>query len=221
MKTYLIIGAGPGIGIATAQRFAKEGYRVVLASRSGRSIAAQVADLRARGAEVVVEAVDAADPKSVAALVHRHGAELAVLHYNAGVLHYDANGNLQPRTLAQESVESLSSDIHINLVSALAAVKAAEAAMAPRGSGTILLTGGGFGVEPTPAFLNVSVAKAGLRAAAKALFEPLKQQGIHLATATVATLVAPGSAKAAEIAEAFWLLHAQDPARWDWETVIS
>jgi NAD(P)-dependent dehydrogenase (short-subunit alcohol dehydrogenase family) len=202
MKTYLIIGAGPGIGIATAQRFAREGYRVVLASRTGKSIAAQVETLRAKGASVVAETVDAADPHGVAALVRRHGADLAVLHYNAGVLHYDATGELQPRTLAQETIESLSSDMHTNLISALAAVKAAEEVMAPRGEGTVLLTGGGFGVEPTPAFINVSVAKAGLRAAAKALFEPMKAQRIHLATVTVSTLVAAGSAKAAEIARA-------------------
>jgi NAD(P)-dependent dehydrogenase (short-subunit alcohol dehydrogenase family) len=221
MKTYLIIGAGPGIGIATARRFAREGFRIVLASRTGKSVAAQVEDLRAGGAEVVVETVDAADPRSVTALVQRHGAALAVLHYNAGVLHYDAKGELQARTLAQESVDSLSSDMQTNLVSALAAVKAAEAAMAPRSAGTILLTGGGFGVEPTPAFINVSVAKAGLRAAAKALFEPMKKQGLHLATATVSTLVAAGSDKAEEIAEAFWRLHAQDQAQWAWEVVIS
>lgn len=220
MKDYLLIGAGPGIGIATAERFASEGYRVVLASRSGKSIEARVEALRARGASVVVEKVDATDPRSVAALVTRYRDRLAVLHYNAGVLRYDDKGDLQARTLAEETVESLSSDMHANLVSALAAVKAAEESMGPRGEGTILLTGGGFGVDPTPAFINVSVAKAGLRAAAKALFEPMKARGIHLATATVSTLVSAGSSKATAIADAYWRLHTESPSNWRWETVI-
>lgn len=223
MSTYLLIGAGPGIGLATAQRFARAGLRIVLASRSAAdrpASAAAVAALRAGGAAVLTETVDAADPAAVAALVHRHADDLAVLHYNAGVLHHSPQGELLPRRLAQESLASLSGDMHINLVSALAAVQAAEAAMAPRRSGTVLLTGGGFGVEPTPDFLNISVAKAGLRAAARALFGPLQAQGIHLATATVSTLVAPGSAKAAEIAEVFWGLHAQAPGAWDWEAVV-
>jgi len=34
MKTFLSIGTGPGIGFATAERFAKEGFQVVLAARS-------------------------------------------------------------------------------------------------------------------------------------------------------------------------------------------
>jgi hypothetical protein len=38
---------------------------------------------------------------------------------------------------------------------------------------------------------------------------------------TVSTLVAAGSAKAAEIAEAYWRLHAEDAQQWRWEVVIS
>jgi len=29
MKTFVSIGAGPGMGMATAERFAKEGFRIV------------------------------------------------------------------------------------------------------------------------------------------------------------------------------------------------
>lgn len=220
MKTYLLIGAGPGIGIATAERFAKEGFRIVLASRRGKSIASHATALRQRGVDVVLETVDAAEPKNVVELVQRYADSLAVLHYNAGVLHYDSQGSLQPRTLADETVETLSSDVHINLVSALAAIKTAEEAMTRNGSGTILITGGGFGVEPTPDFINVSVAKAGLRAAAKALFEPMKTKNIHLATATVSTLVSAGSDKSEEIASAFWGLHSE-VGPWNWERVIT
>lgn len=32
-RTLLTIGAGPGNGLATAERFAREGWRVVLAAR--------------------------------------------------------------------------------------------------------------------------------------------------------------------------------------------
>lgn len=221
MKTYLVIGAGPGIALATAERFARDGFRIVLAARSGRSIASGVEALRAAGATVEVDTIDAADPQAVAALVRRHAQDLAVLHYNAGVLHYDAAGALQPRTLAQETVDSLDSDLRTNLTSALAAVQAAQAVMAARGEGSILLTGGGFGVEPTPAFINISVAKAGLRAAARALFEPAREQGIHVATVTVSTLVAPGSDKAKEVADAFRALHAQPHGEWTWEAVVA
>jgi short-subunit dehydrogenase len=149
------------------------------------------------------------------------GPDLAVLHYNAGVLHYDAEGRLQPRTLDDESVESLSADMTVNVTSALAAVREARALMAPRGAGTILLTGGGLGVEPSPAFLTLSVGKSALRAAAKSLFEPLRAQGVHIATVTVSTLVGPGSPQAEQVADTFWRLHDQAKDRWTWEAVYA
>ena len=220
MKTYLVIGAGPGIGISTAERFAKEGFRIVLAARTAERVAAGVEHLKSSGANVEVATVDAVDPKAVGDLVRSHGSDLGVMHYNAGVLHYDQAGHLSPRTLEQETVETLASDMHVNLISALAATRAAQEAMGPRGEGSILLTGGGFGVEPTPDFINVSVAKAGLRAAAKALFEPMKAKGIHLATVTVSTAIYPGSDKAKEVGETFWRLHAQPKAGWEWEAVV-
>ena len=34
MKTFLSIGAGPGIGLATADRFSTEGFNTVLSSRN-------------------------------------------------------------------------------------------------------------------------------------------------------------------------------------------
>ena len=33
MKTFVSIGAGPGISYATAERFAQEGFRIVLSAR--------------------------------------------------------------------------------------------------------------------------------------------------------------------------------------------
>ena len=33
MKTFLSIGSGPGMGMATAERFAKEGFQIVLSAR--------------------------------------------------------------------------------------------------------------------------------------------------------------------------------------------
>lgn len=32
-KTFLCLGAGPGMGLATAMKFASEGFRVVLGAR--------------------------------------------------------------------------------------------------------------------------------------------------------------------------------------------
>lgn len=216
-RTLLTIGAGPGIGAATAQRFADEGWRVVLASRDPQRLERTLA--AAGVVDVEFDTVDAADPHAVAALVGRHQRDLSVLHYNAGVLHHDAAGALQPRRLEDESIGSLATDLQINVTSALAAIGPAADAIERNGGGSILLTGGGLGIDPSPQFLTLSTGKAALRAAAQALFEPMKRRGIHLATVTVSTLVDPDSAHAHGVAQAFWALHAQPRDTWAWETI--
>src|SRR5258707_12413031 len=85
MKTFLSIGAGPGMGFATAERFAKEGFQVVLAARSVARTQELVERLIRNGYRASVREVDSSDPKSVAQLVadvqQQHDA-IDVLHYN-------------------------------------------------------------------------------------------------------------------------------------------
>lgn len=218
-KTFLTIGAGPGIGLATAHRFAKEGYRVILASRNAARLDPFASAFKTDGLSAETAQVDAADPHAIAELVRRIGARLKVLHYNASVLHYDAHGALQPRPIDAESINSLISDTQINIGSALTSIKAALPFMSQKSEASILLTGGGLGAQPSGDFLTLSVGKAGLRAIALALFEPLKRRNVHIATVTVSRPVSPDSTQTAEIAEAFWNLHTQPVGHWTVETV--
>jgi NAD(P)-dependent dehydrogenase (short-subunit alcohol dehydrogenase family) len=69
MKTFLSIGSGSGVAFATAARFAREGFQIVLSSRNPAK-AQEVADrLKAKGSRVWVRTVDSSDPESVAALI--------------------------------------------------------------------------------------------------------------------------------------------------------
>ena len=218
-KTFLSIASGPGIGLATALRFGREGYRVVLAARNVSRLQADAARLREEGIEATTVQVEAADARSVANVVTSIGPDLEVLHYNGGVLHYNSVGALQTRSLEDETVDTLVSDTKVNISSALAAIHAAVPMMAGRSRGTVLLTGGGLGVQPSPDFLTLSVGKAGIRATALALFPALRERGVHVATVTVSKLVAPNSREADEVADAFWRLHSQFPGEWDAELV--
>jgi short-subunit dehydrogenase len=221
-KTLLVIGSGPGIGYATAERFAREDYRIVLSSRSINKLQAQALRLGGLGTSVTLVEADAGKPGQIHDLVQRLAAEGPLtLLYNAGVLRYDSSGKLLPLALAEHSAAELQSDMTINLTSALVAVRAAAAAMTARGEGTILLTGGGFGIEPSPDFLPISIGKAGIRAIAKAMFVPLKEAGVHIATVTVGRLVSPGSEDARVIAEAFWTMSSAPKDDWTWETTIA
>lgn len=65
----VVVGASSGIGRAAALRFASKGYRVVLASRDGITLAKLAEQTRARGAETVVIPTDISDPVQVDRLV--------------------------------------------------------------------------------------------------------------------------------------------------------
>jgi NADPH:quinone reductase-like Zn-dependent oxidoreductase len=87
-RTVLITGGARGLGLALDHRFADEGARLVLVSRSADELASAAAELTARGADVMVQACDVRDRRRVAALVRAIVAtheRLDVLVNNAGV----------------------------------------------------------------------------------------------------------------------------------------
>jgi NADP-dependent 3-hydroxy acid dehydrogenase YdfG len=209
MKTFLSIGSGPGMGFATAERFAKDGFQVILSARNTAKTQELADQLNAKGYRIQVRTVDASDPSSVASLigeVERGVGSIDVLHYNAA--------SMRQATLAEQPRDTFVSDLSINIGGALAAAQTVLASMTERNSGTILLTGGGYSLQPNPDFLSLSIGKAGIRALTYGVFESLKEKGIHVATVTVAAAVAPGSKEAEAVAEHFWQLYSQPKGSW-------
>lgn len=209
MKTFLSIGSGPGIGYATAERFAKEGFRIVLSARSLDKTQALAEKLIRQGYTVAVHKVDATDPASVTTLV----AEVEQQYGRLDVLHYNA-ANLRQANIAAQPKDTFNSDLAVNIGGALVAAQVAAPALSKSDSGTLLLTGGGFALSPHPDYLSISIGKAGIRALALGLFESYKEQNIHVATVTVATFVNPDSKESTETAEEFWKLYTQPKAAW-------
>lgn len=206
-KTFVCIGAGPGIGLETARRFAREGFRVVLASREPGKLDEQVAALREEGADVVQAPLDASDGDAVTALVRSHADDLAVLLYNVAVMRFG-------KDLLEQSAEEIDSDIQVDLASGIRAIHAALPGLERRGGGTILLTGGGLADAPNAQALTISLGKVGLRATAQALAPVLADKNIHIASLTVNAGVAPESEHARAIAEAYWGMHSAPKSAW-------
>ncbi|WP_019881605.1 MULTISPECIES: SDR family oxidoreductase [unclassified Methylophilus] len=214
MKVFLGIGSGPGMGVATAERFAKEGFKIILASRNAENTGKLVAELNSKGYQAEAKVVDASDASQVAALI----TAVANQEGNIDVLHYNA-ANLRQATIASQANDTFNSDLAVNIGGALSAIKAVVPLMTEAKSGSILLTGGGFALYPSPDYLSLSIGKAGIRALTLGLFENLKEHNIHIATVTVATFVSPDSKESHDVAEQFWTLHAQSAGQWTAETM--
>jgi NAD(P)-dependent dehydrogenase (short-subunit alcohol dehydrogenase family) len=215
MQTFLSIGAGPGLGLATAERFASEGFQIVLSARNDAKTRELAAPLKDRGYKTEVRTVDAGSPAQIAALVSKIESEFGgidVLHFNVA--------SMRKATLAEQPRDTFNSDLAVNIGGAMVAAQAAAPKMMARGSGSILLTGGGYALRPNPDYLSLSIGKAGIRALAQGLFESFKAQGLHVATVTVKGAV-NSTADANAVAEHFWRLHAQPKGAWEMEAMYT
>lgn len=207
--SIMIIGAGPAIGQAVAERFGRAGWSVILNGRNPARLEQLVGELAAQGIKADSVTADATDPaalRSAIATADCIAGGLTAIHYNAALV--------RQQDLFSMSDEEVASDLAVNLEGGLHAIRAAVAQFGTRG-GTILITGGGLGVVPHPAYASLGVGKAGLRNIVQALAAPLAEQGIRIATATVATLVSPGSDEARGVADAFWHLATDHHTPWE------
>jgi short-subunit dehydrogenase len=66
-RHFLLVGAGPGLGLAVARRFAVGGYRVTLVARSTDGLRDLAGTLADTGAEISTIAADASDPDALGA----------------------------------------------------------------------------------------------------------------------------------------------------------
>jgi NADP-dependent 3-hydroxy acid dehydrogenase YdfG len=211
MAGAVIIGAGPGIGRAVARRFAWEGMPIALVGRREevlKDVAASIDSDR-----VLPLLADSADEHELRTALDTAAGQLGppdVVVYNAAVIRADVPGELSVR----EHQETWA----VNVLGALTAAAHVAPGMARRGRGTFLVTGG----MPTakPDYVSLSLGKAGVRALVELLDVRYGPAGVHVATVTVAGVVAPGTAfDPDDIAEHYWRLHTQPPEKWEREVV--
>lgn len=202
--TTLILGMGPGLSAALAERFARAGHAVVGFARNPGKSAGLAERWAAEGLRVELRAADAGDFDGLRAAIaeaERASGPADTLIYNA----YRASF-AQPSALRPEDAVA---DFRVNVAGALAAARAVLPGMVERGRGTVFFTGGGLALDPTGWLdaASLAVGKAGLRSLALTLNRELAPRGVHVGTVTVAGAIQPGTPFAPErVAEAFWRL---------------
>jgi short-subunit dehydrogenase len=211
----LIVGAGPGLGLALARRFGRGGFALTITGRDEAKLTELAEQLRGEGLTVVTAITDAADPKGFQESLTRLAERItpSVVVYNAAIITAD--------NVLTADIDYLITNYNINAFGAIITAQVFTPDMRKAGTGTFLTAGGYAGVDPQPAYASISLGKAGLRAATTLVHKELKDEGVHAASVTIAGAIMPGTAMAPElIADRFWQLHTQPAAAWTAETVF-
>jgi NAD(P)-dependent dehydrogenase (short-subunit alcohol dehydrogenase family) len=174
----LVVGAGSGLGQATALRLAGSGVDVVAVDRSEAGLSALPDGIRR-------EVADATDPSVPASLVQRIAREVGppdILVNTIGA--YDVSDALST------TPETLRLLVDVNVGPALWLTQAVAPHMTKRGSGAIVHVAARPGLEPTGGVAAYSVSKAALVQLVRVLDVELRPQGIRVnavAPAVIAT----------------------------------
>jgi NAD(P)-dependent dehydrogenase (short-subunit alcohol dehydrogenase family) len=212
----IVAGAGPGVGLAVARRFARDGRPVALIARRRAALDDMAARIAAEGGRAQGFVADIADLAALDAAL-----DAAVTAFGApGVLVWNGGRWVETPALALAPA-AFEAELRLCVVGALAAAQRAAAAMT--GGGTILFTGGGLALAPQfgGAVPALTAGKAALRALTLAAHAEFAARGIHLATVTIAGVVAPGGPFDPDrIAEAFRALDAEPRGSWTAERVF-
>jgi NAD(P)-dependent dehydrogenase (short-subunit alcohol dehydrogenase family) len=132
-KVVFITGASAGIGLATAQRFAREGAKLALVARSADILARLTDELRAQGCEAVALPADLRDPAQV-----KHAVAETVRHYGRIDILINNAGQAASGTVADLNPDDFHQIIALNVFAPLIAMQSAIPVMREQGDGLII-----------------------------------------------------------------------------------
>lgn len=199
----LLIGMGPGIGLAIAKRFGREGFEIHMIGREPEKMRAFEQDLAAEGIRSKGYAVEIGDASAYAQQL----AQIAAQHRDLDILHYNASA-FNPALPSEMALPVFREDLQVNITGALMAVQAFFPLLKAHGKGTMFFTGGSTALEAPANLFSLGIGKAGMRNLALALAEECAPLGIRVATLTIWGMVRFGTANDPNlIAAEFWRIY--------------
>jgi len=213
MSWALVAGAGPGLGAALLQRFARGGLRAVGLSRSGGQIG-----------HLALGAVDLADPLALGpvleAMLAAHGPPQIVVHNPA---------RLQISAPTDTTTQDFEACWRAMALSAFNLAQGTLPAMAQQGQGTFIVSGATASLRGGANFAAFASAKFALRGLTQSLARTYQPQGVHVAHVILDGIIDSAASRALhgldrgrmmqpeDIAELYWQLANQPRSTWTHE----
>lgn len=220
-----IVGVGPGLGGALAERFARGGHAMALLSRTQagrRTITDRIARAGGTARGYDCDVTDVASTAAAFARIRDELGDPSVLLYNAGS--FTTGGILELDPGRFEAAW------RINCLGGFLASREVLPAMVENGTGTILFTGATAALRGGAGFAGLSVGKFGLRSLAQSMAREFGPRGIHVAHVVIDGMIGTPSVRERfkdrgedwflgpdAIAEQYWLLHNQPRTAWTQE----
>jgi NAD(P)-dependent dehydrogenase (short-subunit alcohol dehydrogenase family) len=235
----LPVGVRWGVGGAIAQKFAEEGFFVVLTTRKEANASALANAIRDQGNECIIVELDLVSQDSIASAfdtIRREAGNPDVLVYNAGYLE---GRDLPPdkELLEHVPLEILDTALHIACRGPFLVAKEVLPAMRKNGAGSFFFSNNSSSLRGRKRMTGQSLyyPRVMMRTLAQVLTEEYSEHGVHVANIVIdGTIDSPGTRalprnqnrtdliiNPVKIAEAFWYLHTQDRSCWTHEIQLT
>jgi NAD(P)-dependent dehydrogenase (short-subunit alcohol dehydrogenase family) len=235
----LPVGVRWGVGGAIAQKFAKEGFFVVLTTRSAANAAALEKAIQEQGGDSMIVELDLVSQDSISkafANIREQAGDPEVLVYNAGYLE-GRDLPSEKELLEHIPVEMFETAQHIASRGPFLVAKEVLPAMRERGAGSFLISNNSSSLRGRKRMTGQSLyyPRVMMRTLAQVLTEEYSEHGVHVANIVIDGLIdSPGTRalpraqqhpevviNPVKIAEAFYYLHTQDKSCWTHELQLT
>ena len=226
------VGARWGVGGAIAQKFAREGFFVVLTTRKRANAAPLAEAIQTQNGDCMIVELDLAWQDSISAgfaKIREEAGDPEVLVYNAGYLE---GRDLPPdkELLEYIPVEMFDTAQHISSRGPFLVAKEVLPSMRQKGRGSFLISNNASSLRGRKRMTGQSLyyPRVMMRTLAQVLTEEYSEHGVHVANVIIDGLIdSPGTRalpiaqkrpeivmNPVKIAEAFYYLHTQDRSCW-------
>ncbi len=228
-----------GVGGAIAQKFAREGFFVVLTTRAASNASALAEAIMAQGGDCMIVEMDLVSQGSIStafATIRQDAGDPDVLIYNAGYLE-GRDLPAEKELLEYIPVEMFDTAQHIASRGPFLVAKEVLPAMRRKGEGSFIFSNNSKSLRGHKRYTGESLyyPRVMMRTLSQVLTEEYSEYGVHVANVVIdGTIDSPGTRalpkiqnqpdlvmNQVKIAEAFYYLHTQDRSCWTHELQLT